>query len=51
MEVKINNQNELIDATIEMVGGVMVVSPKEVKFEPKDGDVCKSFNSIYIFNS
>ena len=26
----------------------MVVSPKEV-FKPKDGDVCKSFNCIYIF--
>lgn len=49
MEVKIKNQNELIDATIEMVDGIMVVSPKEVKFEPKDGDVCKSINCIYIF--
>ena len=39
MEVKINNNGEMLDATIEMVDGVMVVSPKEVKFEPKDGDV------------
>lgn len=37
MEVKIKNNNEMIDATIEMVDGIMVVSPK--KFEPKDGDV------------
>lgn len=39
MEVKIKNGNGMVDATIEMVDGVMVVSPKEVKFEPKDGDV------------
>lgn len=39
MEVKIKQGNEMLDATIEMVGGVMVVSPKEVKFEPKDGDI------------
>lgn len=39
MEVKIKQGNEMLDATIEMVDGVMVVSPKVVKFEPKDGDV------------
>ena len=39
MEVKIKQGNEMLDATIEMVDGVMVVSPKEVKYEPKDGDV------------
>lgn len=39
MEVRIKQGEEMIDATIEMVDGVMVVSPKEVKFEPKDGDV------------
>lgn len=49
MEVKINNNGEMLDATIEMVEGVMVVSPKKVKFEPKDGDVCKSTFCIYIF--
>lgn len=38
MEVKIKQGKEMIDATIEMVDGVMVVSPV-VKFEPKDGDV------------
>lgn len=39
MEVKIKNGNGMVDATIEMVNGVMVVSPKKVKFEPKDGDI------------
>ena len=39
MEVKIKQGNEMLDATIEMVDGVMVVSPKVVKFEPKDGDI------------
>lgn len=43
MEIKIKNNNEIIDATIEMVDGVMVVSPKEVKFEPKDGDVLSNY--------
>jgi len=28
MEVKINNNGEMLDATIEMIDGVMVVSPK-----------------------
>jgi hypothetical protein len=42
MEVKIKQGNEMLDATIEMVDGVMVVSPK-VKFEPKDGDVLSCF--------
>ena len=46
MEVKIKNGEEMIDATIEMVDGVMVVSPKEVKFEPKDGDVVFSGSSL-----
>lgn len=39
MEVKIKQGNEMINATIEMIDGVMVVSPKEEKFEPKEGDV------------
>ena len=49
MEVKIKNQNELIDATTEMVDGVMVVSPKEVKFEPKDGDIVAVYDGKHIF--
>ena len=39
MEVKIKQGAELIEATIEMVDGVMVVSPKKDKVDPKDGDV------------
>ena len=42
MEVKIKQGNEMIEATIEMVDGVMVVSPKEEKVDVtkfKDGDV------------
>lgn len=49
MEVKIKEGNSLNDATIEMVDGVMVVSPKEVdevKFEPKDGDVIVSGGDV-----
>ena len=49
IEVKIKQGNEMLDATIEMVDGVMVVSPKEVKFEPKDGDVMASPNSMEFF--
>ena len=43
MEVRIKQGEEMIDATIDMVDGVMVVSPKEVKFVPKDGDVLSCF--------
>ena len=39
MEVKIKNGNEIVEYQIEIVDGVIVVSPKEVKFEPKDGDI------------
>lgn len=42
MEVKIKQGKEMIDATIDMVDGVMVVSPKEVKIDVtqfNDGDV------------
>lgn len=38
MEIKIKSQGKLIDATLEVMDGVMIVSPIE-KFEPKDGDV------------
>ena len=51
MEVKIKTNNEMIDATIEMVDGVMVVSPIE-QFVPKDGDVIcvrACYNHITIF--
>ena len=50
MEVKIKQGSEMLDATIEMVDGVMVVSPKEVKFEPKDGDVVTDGDgSLFIY--
>lgn len=52
MEVKIKRGSEMLDATIEMVDGVMVVSPKEVKFEPKDGDVVyvkTNYENIIIY--
>lgn len=39
MEIRIKNGEEMIDATIEIVDGVIVVSQKKVKFDPKDGDV------------
>ena len=56
MEVKIKQGTNLIEATTEMVDGVMVVSPKEEKFEPKDGDVVTSgcfyeVNSIFKLQS
>lgn len=41
MEIKINNNGEYIPATLEVVDGVMVVSPKEEKVDVsqfKDGD-------------
>ena len=39
----------MINAVIEMVDGVMVVSPKVEKFEPEDGDVLNADGSILIF--
>ena len=49
MGVKIKNGEEMIDATIEMVDGVMIVSPKVEKFEPKDGDVVAIKNGQHVF--
>ena len=49
MEVKIKGQDKLIDATIEMVDGVIVVSPIE-KYVPKDGDVVVNGRFIFIYN-
>ena len=53
MEVKINNNGEMLDATIEMVDGVMVVSPKEVKIDIaqfKDGDIITCGHDDPSFN-
>lgn len=49
MEVRIKQGDEMLDATIEMVDGVMVVSPKAEKFEPKDGDVVSVNSGSHIF--
>lgn len=52
VEVKIKQDNEMLDTTIEMIDDAMVVSPKEVKFEPKDGDVVyvkASYDNIIIY--
>ena len=49
MEVKIKSNEGMIDATIEMVDGVMVVSPKKVKFEPEDGDIVSIFDGQHVF--
>ena len=45
MEIKIKHNGELIDATIEIVDGVMVVSPKEEEIDItqfKNGDIITS---------
>lgn len=49
MEVKIKNNNELIEADWTVEDGIMVVSPKEVKFEPKEGDVITIENKSIPF--
>lgn len=49
MEVKIKNNNKMIDATIEIVDGVMVVSPKGKLFEPENGDVVTSKDGVHIY--
>lgn len=49
MEVRIKQGNEMLDATIEMVDGVMVVSPQVDEFDPKDGDVVAINEGSQIF--
>ena len=53
MEIKIKDKEKLINATIEVVDGVMIVSPKEEKWIPKDGDIVTYMNgdkaTIYVF--
>ena len=39
MKIKLKTSEGLVDTIIEIVDGVMIVSPKKEKFEPKDGDV------------
>ena len=43
MEVKIKTDKGMVDATIEMVDGVMVVSPAS-DYEPEDGDFVAIYN-------
>ena len=49
MEVKIKSNNELIDATIEMVNGVMVVTPMNKLLEPENGDIVATRNGHHLF--
>lgn len=39
MEVKIKQGDEMMDATIEMINGIMVVSPLVVNYKPNNGEV------------
>lgn len=39
MEVKIKQGDEMLDATIEMINGIMVVSPLVVNYKPNKGEV------------
>lgn len=47
MEVKIKTDGGMVDATIEMIDGVMVVSPVNV-FKPQDGDIVATEDGEYI---
>ena len=46
MEVRIKDNNGYVDADWTIEDGIMVVSPKVEKFEPKDGDVVFSGSSL-----
>ena len=50
MEIIYENENgERVPAEWRMENGTMIVSPMTCKFEPRDGDVCRSPSCIYIF--
>ena len=49
MEVRIKDNNGYVDADWTIEDGIMVVSPKVEKFEPKDGDVVSSPNGREFF--
>lgn len=51
MEVKIKDNNGYVDADWTIENGVMIVSSKVEKFEPKDGDVivCDSDGCLQLF--
>ena len=46
MKVRIKDNNGYVDADWTIEDGIMVVSPKVEKFEPKDGDVVFSGSSL-----
>ena len=47
MEVKIKDQDKLIDATLEVVDGVMIVSSKDAPFVPRIGE--KYFTPVFRY--
>lgn len=53
MEVKIKDKDGYVEADWTIEDGTLVVSPKEVKYEPKDGDIVTYMNgdnaTIYVF--
>ena len=49
MEIKIKDQDKLIDATLEVVDGVMIVSSKDAPFVPRIGD--KYFTPAFRYMS
>lgn len=49
MEVRIKDNNGYVDADWTIEGGIMVVSPKVEKFEPKDGDIVTTMGGEHIF--
>ena len=46
MEVKIKDKDGYVEADWTIEDGTLVVSPKEVKYEPKDGDVVYQKGSV-----
>lgn len=49
MEVRIKDNNGYVDADWTIEDGIMVVSPKVDKFEPKDGDIVTTMGGEHIF--
>lgn len=49
MEVRIKDNNGYVDADWTIEDGIMVVSPKVEKFEPKDGDVVTTEGGRQVF--
>lgn len=49
MEVRIKDNNGYVDADWTIEDGVMIVSPKVEKFEPKNGDIVTTRGGAHIF--